>query len=198
MFNNTKFLIVSLIFLSSINLLSFCKSNNKEKCLDFKEIVEFESYKKSLISDFKIDKDANKFILFNNPIASSFIVKLDKSNKELWKKSFAFESHNLFLDNKGNLIIIADYSGELDLNKDTKLNSSTKALLVLKINSKTGKLIKHFSIKTNYGINPNVSNIDESNNIYISGIYGGKSKYFEKIAYENSFILNIYLVYRNS
>ncbi len=187
-----KYLLIILILITANPLFSYCKSNKKNECLKFKQSTEPDNTKtESEFKDIYIDNSENKYLLLN--IKNSLkIKKLNNKNVLQWQTEIDANGVNIYGNGKSEIYIIAFYTQDLNPEINNKKNilksNNTQSLLVLKLNSKTGKITNHFNISTNYGIVPAVTEY-KYNNLYIAGYYGGKSEILKKNGYEDAFIL---------
>jgi len=187
-----KYLLIILILISSNPLFSYCKSNQDNSCLKFKESIKLDNSEINVtLKDIIADKEGNKYLLLNK-IDSLIIKKLDKNNVLIWETKTDAIGVNLLKNSKNEIYIITYYNKDLNLEinnkKITIKSNNTNASLILKINSQTGLLINYLNISTNYGVVPLTAKFKE-NKLYIAGYYGGKSEFLEKKGYKDAFLL---------
>jgi hypothetical protein len=139
-----------------------------------------------------VDKNQNRYLLASSA-RNSYLLKFNEKNILIWKKTLSFNMVNLLINSKGDIYLTSFYIKDLDLEINSKKieikSNNTKSMLILKFNSGNGELLNYLNISTNYGVTPVVSRLDEKDNLYIGGNYGGNSEFFEKTAYNSVFLL---------
>jgi len=193
-----SYLLITIFITINNPLFSYCQSNNENICLKFKNYVKFNNSRINVkLKDIIIDKFSNKYLLLNEYKKENknlIIKKLDKNNVLIWENTIKnIEGINILKNSKNEIYITSYYTKSLKLeinNKKIEIKSNhTKSLLILTLDTQTGKIINYLNISTNYGVEPYISKINKENNLYITGYYGGKSDFFEKKGFEDGFLL---------
>ncbi len=187
-----KCLVIILMLIINFPLFSYCKSNEDNACLNFKESIKLDNSEINIkIKDITSDKNTNKYLLLNK-VNSLIIKKLDKNNALIWETKIDAIGVNILQNSENEIYITTYYNKDLNLEINNKKiiikSNNTNALLILKLNTQTGSLINYLNISTNYGVLPTTAKFKE-NKLYIAGYYGGKSEFLEKKGYEDAFLL---------
>lgn len=123
------------------------------------------------------------FNLTSAGVQSAYILKLDLNGNFLWAKdiscSFISDAQGIKIDGNGNIYVIGNFNGTIDLDPGIGINSvisSTSEVFVLKLNS-SGNYVWAKTIDGNIGNAGYAIEVDISGNVYLSGGFQGSTDF---------------------